>query len=152
MGGSASSAALPLPGPRSLDVLLEWDAWVRGPDGTSYEGGTFRLVMWFPEQYPMKPPRVEFMTPCYHPNISERGKLCMSMLKEDWSPSFTVSAVLLSVPVLLAQPNPDDPLNCDAAAAFAYRRKEFEKTARDWTRRHAVEPAGIKQMLPMHQS
>ena len=41
------------------------------------------------------------------------------MIKEDWSPSFSVSSILLHIPILLSQPNPDDPLNCDAAAAFA---------------------------------
>jgi len=69
---------------------------------------------------------------------------------DEWSPSFFVSSVLLCVPVLLSRPNPDDPLNCDAATAFAYRQKDFEQTTREWTRKHAVPHKGTPRKDASH--
>lgn len=32
-------------------------------------GGRYRLELFLPEQYPMEPPKVRFLTKIYHPNI-----------------------------------------------------------------------------------
>jgi len=140
--GRSSHSGLAIEGveaaPRSTDTLLEWDARLHGPTETPYAGGIFLLAMWFPESYPFGPPRTEFITPCYHPNISERGNICLNVLKADWSPMLTISSVLLCISALLSQPNPDDPLNSVAAEALKRCPREFERTAREWTRRYAM--------------
>lgn len=127
----------PIAWPRSLDTPLEWDAYLHGPPGTLYEGGVFYLALWFPEEYPWKPPRAEFVTPCFHPNISERGKICLNVLKEEWSPMLVVSSLLLCISGLLSQPNPDDPLNEEAAELLTGNPAEYARIAADWTRRYA---------------
>ena len=33
--------------------------------------GVFRLELFLPEEYPMAPPKVRFLTKIYHPNIGE---------------------------------------------------------------------------------
>ena len=48
----------------------EIDAVIKGPDGTPYEGGFFRLKMLLPPDYPFKPPKqVKLLTKMWHPNI-----------------------------------------------------------------------------------
>jgi ubiquitin-conjugating enzyme E2 N len=42
-----------------------------------YIGGKFKLELFLPEEYPMSPPKVRFLTKIYHPNI---GKYCLSTL------------------------------------------------------------------------
>lgn len=32
-------------------------------------GGVFKLELFLPEEYPMSPPKVRFLTKIYHPNI-----------------------------------------------------------------------------------
>jgi hypothetical protein len=32
-------------------------------------------------RYPFEPPKVRFVTPVYHPNIDERGRICLDTLK-----------------------------------------------------------------------
>lgn len=32
-------------------------------------GGIFKLELFLPEEYPMSPPKVRFLTKIYHPNI-----------------------------------------------------------------------------------
>merc|ERR1712146_39446 len=125
--------------PLHTEALLEWYAILDGPLGTPYSGGVFELRLWFPENYPFKPPRVEFITPCYHPNITlDSGKICMSILAADWSPLLNTKAILLSLSSLLSEPNMDDPLNMDALDAFEKSPQLFEQKARDWTERYAT--------------
>jgi len=38
---------------------------------TSNEGGIFKVELLLPEEYPMAPPKVRFLTKIYHPNIGE---------------------------------------------------------------------------------
>lgn len=137
--GERPSPRSPWAAPRSMEALLEWDAWLEGPLGTPYAGGLFKLALSFPEAYPFQPPHAEFVTPCYHPNISDRGKICLNVLKEEWSPMLTVSSLLLCISALLSQPNAEDPLNVEAADTLARNPARFEQMAREWTKRHAVD-------------
>jgi ubiquitin-protein ligase len=47
--------------------------WITGEEGSYYEGGTFRISITLPQDYPFKPPRVRLLTKVYHPNFNENG-------------------------------------------------------------------------------
>lgn len=126
-------SALPTPeNPRYFKVM------VAGPPSSPYEGGLFNLELFLPEEYPMVPPKVRFMTKIYHPNIDKVGRICLDILKEKWSPALQVSKVLLSIQALLAAPNPDDPLANDVAEHWKKNEPEALNTARRWTAQYAV--------------
>ena len=78
-------------------------------------GGIFKLELFLPEEYPMAPPKVRFLTKMYHPNIDKLGRICLDILKDKWSPALQIRTVLLSIQALLSAPNPDDPLANDVA-------------------------------------
>jgi len=48
-----------------------------------------------------------------------------------------MKSVLLSIQSLLAEPNPDDPLNNEAAAEWKANKKTAESKARDFTIKYA---------------
>ncbi|CAH1277251.1 UBE2N, partial [Branchiostoma lanceolatum] len=54
---------------------------VTGPSESPFEGGTFKLELFLPEDYPMAPRQVRFMTKIYHPNIDKLGRICSRHLK-----------------------------------------------------------------------
>ncbi len=73
------------------------------PDDTPWEGGVFRLVLEFSEDYPNKAPTVKFLTKVFHPNVYNDGKICLDILQNQWSPIYDIAAILTSIQVLLPQ-------------------------------------------------
>lgn len=74
------------------DDLFDWRALIVGPTSTPYEGGVFKLKMEFTNAFPFAPPKVQFMTPIYHPNVDKEGHICVDILRQMWSPALTISA------------------------------------------------------------
>lgn len=125
-------------GPVTESDMFNWKATIIGPEDSPYAGGLFFLNIHFPSDYPFKPPRLQFTTKIFHPNINANGGICLDILKDQWSPALTISKVLLSVCSLLTDPNPDDPLVPEIATLYKRDRKKFTETAAEWTRKYAT--------------
>lgn len=117
--------------------MFVWDASIMGPEGSAYYGGIFKLKINFPLDYPFKPPKIQFITKIYHPNISPSGSICLDILKGKWSPALTIAKVLLSISSLLTEPNPEDPLVPEIADILREDKQKFEEIARAWTQCYA---------------
>nr|CCC92878.1 putative ubiquitin-protein ligase [Trypanosoma congolense IL3000] len=111
---------------------------IRGPPQSSYEGGTFELELFLPEEYPMVPLKVRFLTRIYHPNVDKLGRICLDVIKDKWSPALQIAQVLLSIQLLMASPNPDDPLDNEVAGAWKRNEPEAMQVAREWTKKYAM--------------
>lgn len=107
--------------------IMTWQAVIFGPDDTPWEGGTFHLMLTFSEEYPNKPPKVQFTTKMFHPNIYNDGQICLDILQNQWSPIYDISAILTSIQSLLCDPNPQSPANSEAAQLFVSNRREYER-------------------------
>ena len=83
--------------------IMLWQAVIFGPDDTPWEGGTFKLVLEFTEDYPNKAPQVRFLTKMFHPNIYNDGQICLDILQNQWSPIYDISAILTAIQSLLAK-------------------------------------------------
>ncbi|XP_017691009.1 ubiquitin-conjugating enzyme E2 T isoform X2 [Pipra filicauda] len=119
----------------------ELRAQILGGADTPYEKGIFNLEIIVPERYPFEPPKIRFLTPIYHPNIDSAGRICLDVLKLPpkgaWRPSLSISTLLSSIQLLMAEPNPDDPLMADISSEYKYNKQLFLLRAREWTERHA---------------
>ncbi|KAF1916850.1 ubiquitin-conjugating enzyme/RWD-like protein [Ampelomyces quisqualis] len=119
------------------DNLRYFDVTIDGPSQSPYEGGVFKLELFLPDDYPMTPPKVRFLTKIYHPNIDRLGRICLDVLKSNWSPALQIRTILLSIQALLGAPNPDDPLANDVAQAWKENQAQAIETAKEWTQQYA---------------
>ncbi|CAD8137667.1 unnamed protein product [Paramecium octaurelia] len=110
---------------------------ISGPPNTPYEGGVFDVELLLPDDYPMSPPKCVFNTKIYHPNIDNLGRICLDVLKDKWSPALQIRSILLSIQVLLSSPNPDDPLNNEAANLWKANEGQALMKAREYTQKYA---------------
>lgn len=109
-----------------------------GPPGTPYEGGNFIVDIQVPLEYPFKPPKMQFDTKVYHPNISSvTGAICLDILKNAWSPVITLKSALISLQALLQSPEPNDPQDAEVAQHYIRDKSSFDKTAALWTKLYA---------------
>ncbi|KAI9682961.1 MAG: Ubiquitin-conjugating enzyme E2 C [Trizodia sp. TS-e1964] len=113
--------------PNDAGDLLNWTGTIVGPEGTCYEGLTFRLSFVFPGTYPYSPPTVLFKTPIYHPNVDFSGRICLDILKDKWSAVYNVQSILLSLQSLLGEPNNASPLNGQAAELWEKDPVEYKR-------------------------
>ncbi|XP_037660998.1 ubiquitin-conjugating enzyme E2 N-like [Choloepus didactylus] len=111
---------------------------IAGPQDSPSEGGTFKLELFLPEEYPMAAPKVCFMTKIYPPNVDKLGRICLDILKDKLSPTLQICAVLLSIQAWLSAPNPDDPLANDVVEQWKTNKAQAIETARAWTRLYAM--------------
>ena len=128
-----------------------------------WDGGTFKLSISFPTDYPFKPPKVAFTTTMYHPNVDEKGAICLDVLKEwcasavisactprkAWltvfllrdhagrSPACTVMKVLTDIKGLLLSPNNDQPLRADVAQQCKDDAAAYEAKVRETVAKYA---------------
>jgi ubiquitin-conjugating enzyme E2 S len=73
--------------------MLDVQADIFGPVDTPYEGGVFRCKLMIEADFPNNPPKGTFitnvgyfLTKIFHPNVSEKGEICVNTLKKDWNP------------------------------------------------------------------
>ena len=111
--------------------IMVWEAVIFGPDDTQWEGGIFKLILEFSEEYPTKPPMVKFVSNMFHPNIYGDGKICLDILTNQWSPIYDVHTILTSIQSLLTDPNPDSPANAEAARLYNENYQEYCKRVKE---------------------
>ena len=78
-------------GPVDDSNIYLWGATIIGPAESPYAGGVFSLQIHIPTDYPLAPPKVQFVTKICHPNVKPDGSICMDILKDQWSPALTIS-------------------------------------------------------------
>ena len=123
------------------DDLSRWRGVLQGPKDTPFEGGKFMIEFRVPENYPYSAPKVTFITRIFHPNVHfESGEICLDILKTDWSPAWSIESICRAILVLLATPNSDSPLNCDAGNMLrAGDVRAYNSMARMYTMDYARE-------------
>ena len=120
-GGQVANVSFPNPNDLcNFNVLVS-------PQTGYWVGAKYNFSFSVPADYPHKPPKVTCLTKIYHPNINLEGAVCLNILREDWKPVLDINAVIYGLIYIFYEPNPDDPLNHDAAALFRTDKAQFAK-------------------------
>ena len=133
-------------------IIMEGDspnkftAFIMGPPDSPYANRQLEFSIELPERYPMEAPKIKAISRIYHPNIistrdpdmtqeqaaitgTDLGTICLNIFKGEWSPALSLLSSLISIQQLLADPNPDDPLEPEIAELYKTNRTEFNKRA-----------------------
>ena len=110
-------------------------ACMEGAPDTPLEGGIFWLHIDYPEDYPLKPPIITFLTPVYHPNIDQHGRICIDILEKAWSPCLQTQTILLSILSVLHHPivDNDDALVHEIAQKYLLDNADYCDIVRIYT-------------------
>ncbi|XP_041956477.1 uncharacterized protein LOC121715138 isoform X4 [Alosa sapidissima] len=106
-----------------------WKILMQGPPDTPYENGVFELYCQFGDAYPVKPPLVRFITPVYHCNVNNVGRICHNIFDRNYSANITMREILNAVYGLLIAPEPDDPLDSVLAEEFITSPDTYKEKA-----------------------
>ena len=119
----------------------------KGPKESLYEGGNWKLHIQLPENYPYKSPSIGFVNRIYHPNVDEKsGTICLDVINQTWSPLFELKNIFEEfLPQLLLYPNPNDPLNPDAADLLLHNKKRYEERVKKYVKLYANDKKGKKE-------
>lgn len=103
-----------------------------------FSKGAFRIEINFPAEYPFKPPKICFKTKIYHPNIDEKGQVCLPIISaENWKPATRTDQVIQALIALVNDPEPEHPMRADLAEEFLKDHKKFVKNAEEFTKKHS---------------
>lgn len=106
---------------RNLNAILI------GPEDTAYEGIKYIVSLKLGKDYPLKAPTVKFVSKIFHPNVGQKGSICLDILQNKWSPAMSIANIITSLQLLLQEPNPASPLNGEAARLFENNKDEYSK-------------------------
>jgi len=116
--------------------LLDWQGLLV-PDAPPYNKGAFLIDLKFPPEYPFKPPKISFRTKIYHPNVDEKGQVCLPIVfAENWKPATKTDQVIQALVNLVNEPEPEHPLRADLAEEYTKERKKFMKNAEEFTKKN----------------
>lgn len=58
-----------------LNDLFNWKSTIRGPKGSPFEKGIWEINIRVPHDYPISPPKMEFVNKICHPNVNFKVSL-----------------------------------------------------------------------------
>lgn len=106
--------------------------------------------------YPQAPPKGFFLTKIFHPNVSNKGEICVNTLKKDWKPDLGIGQLLLvflisgvanvqTIKCLLIYPNPESALNEEAGKLLLENYDAYAKHATLMTSIHAKKAPAVAE-------
>jgi ubiquitin-conjugating enzyme E2 M len=113
----------------NIKIIRKFDEWMNfsiiiNPQDGYWKEQNFEFEFKIPEKYPFDAIKVKCLTKIWHPNIDLNGSICINILRP-WKPTYSIQTVLFALLFLFKEPNPNDPLNNEAAAEMRNDMNKF---------------------------
>ncbi|CAF1050097.1 unnamed protein product [Adineta ricciae] len=103
------------------------------PQSNIYKDVAFKIKIIFPQTFPMVPPTVTFVTPIYHPNVTDKGEFCNELLTRNskWLSTTSLLEVVKIVTQHIDEPDSTNPIRAAVGVEYTNNRAQFESNARE---------------------
>ena len=119
------------------DNYYRWRATITGADDTDYRGGCFFIEFYFPDDYPKKGPKIKFLTPIYHLNVSNKGEVYPNFIN-NWNPSTKVKEILIKLFTIFYLNALGAVFDCKQRDEFINKPTLFYTKLRYFTKKYAI--------------
>lgn len=139
--------------------IYEWSATMVGPVGTPYVNGKYRVLLQFPRDYPLAPPKMVFLTKIYNSSVKHNKKKKRGLLKLPkffetiWSRNISLRQWLNVVYEFVFYYGGDhffDPMNQRVAREFIFAFDSFIDTCYQWNLIFADGFSPNRHMIELH--
>ena len=115
------------------DNIYIWEAKFAAPEQSFYKGANLNIQIVLPEEYPLSPPTVRFLTPVFHINIDQSsGQVCLGFITADnWNPTNGIEDILRGVFSLLITPQVETAQDQKILGIFQDSPRIYERRARE---------------------
>ena len=130
---------------------FNWRVSLLCPNESPYKGGLFFLSLIFPQNYPIAPPEVKFITPIYHLNVKHTrdisgpiGKVDLSILNM-WRPEYKVKDIIISVYSLFLMNKDFSSFSMAMSEEYKNNKNLYIEKCRYFTQKYASPIIGYKE-------
>jgi ubiquitin-protein ligase len=81
---------------------------------------------------------VKILRPTSHPSVTEEGAVCLSILRESYSPVMTLGHLIAGLQYLFNEPCPQSPLNTEASHLFQKDIRKFQEKVNEYIERYCL--------------
>ena len=122
--------------------IMIWRAILNG--NGLYKDGRYEIELTFCNGYPYKEPKVQFLTPIYHVNVSPTGILSPQILQSYWSPAFKIEDLIGIIQSILQKPKLEEEFiqNSTASQLLLQNEEEYLETVE----------ASVRKSIPQENS
>ena len=113
----------------------------------NWKGAQYKFTVIVSSGYPHEAPKCHCETQIYHPNIDMQGNVCLNILRADWKPVLGINAVILGLVFLFIEPNPNDPLNKEAAELMRTSEAAFKEKVRKSLRGGVIDGVNFPKLI-----
>ena len=118
--------------------LFNWIITLLGAKDSPYADGIFFIKVSFPGDYPKSAPRIYFLTPIYHMNVSSYdGRVSVNYIEQDWKETTSVRQILTKLYSIFYLFNPDSPFSLDQAHLYKSNPDLYYLRAEYFTHKYA---------------
>ena len=105
--------------------LYEWKITLLGAKDTPYADGIFFIKLSFPHNYPDSAPKINFLTPIYHPNVNpHNGYVGVNFIYE-WKNTTKVREILTKLYSIFYLANPHSPYSIEQANEYRQNKELY---------------------------
>lgn len=117
------------------DRIDAWRVLIKGFEGSLYADKWFYMIIEFPLNYPQHYPLFRYVSPPFHPNVSDSGRICISTLDQTYRSDKSIKELIGEVRYLLFEPNFDDCVDVKRSL-LSKNKPEYERIVREWNQKN----------------